>query len=254
MADATKEQKKAQRAAKRAQRKQTRSQVWQAFQMQRKQDKALIPIMLGAFLGVGLLFFLIGTVWGNRWILLITGLILGAALAMFLFTRRLQRSVYERAEGQTGAAAWALENLRSGMGIAWRTKTGVAMTRQMDVLHRVVGVPGVVLVGEGNRGHLKKLIQQQERRIEKLTPGVPVHVMMVGSGEGEVPLKKLQSSLMKLPKVYKKNEVYEIAGRLEAMDNLNAGPGIPKGPLPNNGKMAGMNRAARRSAQRKQRG
>ena len=52
--------KKQERAAKREQRKQTRSQMWQAFNMQRKHDKALIPIMLAAFLGMGLLFFLIG--------------------------------------------------------------------------------------------------------------------------------------------------------------------------------------------------
>ena len=52
--------KKEQRTAKRAQRKQTRSQVWQAFNMQRKRDKMLIPIMLLAIVGVALAFFLIG--------------------------------------------------------------------------------------------------------------------------------------------------------------------------------------------------
>ena len=41
-----KDAKKQERAAKRAKRKQNWSQMWQAFNMQRKQDKALIPIML----------------------------------------------------------------------------------------------------------------------------------------------------------------------------------------------------------------
>ena len=90
---ALKAAKKQERAAKRQKRKQTWSQLWQAFNLQRKQDKALIPIMLAAFLGVGLLFFLIGTLFNGQWFMLIIGLGLGALLAMFLFTRRLERDM-----------------------------------------------------------------------------------------------------------------------------------------------------------------
>ena len=97
---ALKAAKKQERAAKRQQRKQTWSQMWQAFNMQRKQDKALIPIMLGAFLGMGLLFFLIGLLFSGEWFMLILGLGIGALLAMFLFTRRLERDMYKRVEDQ----------------------------------------------------------------------------------------------------------------------------------------------------------
>ncbi|MDN6305828.1 MAG: DUF4191 domain-containing protein, partial [Corynebacterium sp.] len=38
-----KENKKLAKASKKVRRKQTRSQMWQAFQMQRKKDKKLIP-------------------------------------------------------------------------------------------------------------------------------------------------------------------------------------------------------------------
>ncbi|MDO4928289.1 MAG: DUF4191 domain-containing protein [Corynebacterium sp.] len=242
--------KKEARANKRAERKSNRSQMWQAFNMQRKQDKALIPLMLAAIIGVALLFFLLGTWIGGRWFWTILGVAFGFMLAMFIFSRRLQASVYDRAQDQTGAAGWALENMRSGFGVVWRTKTAVAMTRQMDVLHRVVGVCGVVLVGEGNPSHLQKPIAQQRRRIEKLAPGVPVHVLFVGEGENKVPLKKLQNTMMKLPRTYKKDEVHRIANRIEAMDNVNAGAPIPKGPLPKGGRVSGMNRTARRNAQR----
>lgn len=248
---AAKAAKKEQRAAKRAQRRQNWAQIWQAFNIQRKQDKALIPIMLAAFLGTGLAFFLIGLLWNGQWFMLVTGLILGAALAMFLFSRRLQASVYDRAEGQAGAAGWALENMRSGYGMAWRTKTGVAFTKNMDVLHRTIGVCGIVLVGEGNKSHLRPLVSQQRKRLERLAPGVPVHEIYIGSDESEVSLKKLQSTLMKLPRVYKKNDVYSIANRIESMDSINAGgAALPKGPIPKGGKMSGMNRRARRSAER----
>ena len=38
------------KAASKAASKQRRSQLWQAFQMQRKEDKRLLPYMIGAFL------------------------------------------------------------------------------------------------------------------------------------------------------------------------------------------------------------
>ena len=37
------------KAARKAASKQRRSQLWQAFQMQRKEDKRLLPYMIGAF-------------------------------------------------------------------------------------------------------------------------------------------------------------------------------------------------------------
>lgn len=256
MADANKADKKAERAAKRAQRRQTWSQVWQAFNIQRKQDKALIPIMLAAFLGTGLVFFLIGLLWGGQWFMLVLGLLVGATVAMWLFSRRLQNSVYDRASDQRGAAGWALENLRSNFAVAWRTKTNVAMNTHMDVVHRVAGVSGFVLVGEGEPHRLKPLMAQQKKRLNRLAPGVPVDEIFVGEGEGQVPLKKLQTTLTKLPRRYKKNEVYQIAARVEAMDAVaeRQAQGLPKGPLPNGGKIAGMNRRARRSAERNNKG
>ena len=92
--EAAKAAKKEQRAAKRAKGKATRSQLKQAFDIQRKRDKALIPIMLACVLGGGLLFFLLGLWWGAKWFWLIMGLILGAVLAMFIFSRRLEKSMY----------------------------------------------------------------------------------------------------------------------------------------------------------------
>lgn len=88
---AAKAAKQEQRAAKRAKSKATRGQIVQAFSIQRKRDKALIPIMLACVLGVGLLFFLLGLWWGMKWLWLVFGLVLGAVLAMFVFSRRLER-------------------------------------------------------------------------------------------------------------------------------------------------------------------
>lgn len=246
--------KKAEKKAKREKGKQTRRQMWQAFQMQRKQDKALIPLMLLAFLGLGLLFFLIGMLFNGQWFMLPIGLALGALLAMFIFTRRLERDMYKKVEDQKGVAGYALENqLRNTVGIVWKVEQGVAVTRHQDLVHRVIGNPGVVLVCEGDKKRLSATVGQLKKRIDKLAAGVPVYEVYVGEGEGEVPLAKLRSHIMRLPRNFNKNEVYANARRIEAMDSLPGQmPGVPKGPMPQQARnMSGMNRRMRRAAGRK---
>lgn len=245
--------KKEQRSAKRAKRKQTRSQVWQAFNMQRKRDKMLIPIMLLATLGVGLLFFLIGLIFNGQWFMLVLGLMLGFVLAMFLFTRRLENSMYEEVGDTPGAAGWTLDNMRNSLGIVWLTKQAVQATPHMDVIHRVVGNPGVVLVAEGDPKRAKTLMDKERKRVDRLLAGVPIHEVYVGSGEGQVTPQKLQRHLLKLPKNYQKDEVYSLNAKLEAMDNVRGGQraGLPKGPMPQQAQnMSGMNRRMRRMQQR----
>ena len=249
-----KEAKKQERAAKRAKRKQTRSQMWQAFNMQRKQDKALIPIMLAAFLGMGLLFFLIGSLFNGQWFMLILGLGIGAVLAMFLFTRRLERDMYKQVEDQPGAAGWALEQqLRNTVGVVWKVKTGVAATRQQDLIHRVIGNSGVIFVVEGDRKRVGPTLNRLKKRVDRLAGGVPVYEVFVGSGEGEVPVSKLRSHIMKLPRNFNKNETYDNIRRIEAMDDMpGTTPGLPKGPMPRQAQnMSGMNRRMRRMQERK---
>ncbi|PAT13521.1 hypothetical protein CKJ84_10725 [Corynebacterium sp. NML 120412] len=252
---AAKAAKKEERAAKRAKSKQTRSQVWQAFKMQKERDKALIPIMLGSVLGVGLLFFLIGLLWSGQWFMLVIGLLLGAVLAMWLFSRRLEKSMYDEVGDTPGAAGWTLENMRNTMGIVWLTKNGVQANTHMDTIHRVVGNPGVVLVGEGNPNRLKPMMAKEHKRVDRLLAGVPIHEVYAGDGEDQVPVRDLQKHLLKLPKNYKKDEVYSLNAKLEAMDTRK-GPGqvagMPGGPMPRQAQnMAGMNRRMRRMQQRK---
>lgn len=243
------------RAAKRAKGRETRSQMWQAFTIQRKQDKKLIPLMVLSVVGVAALFFLIGLAWGGQWFMLILGLGLGAVLAMYIFSRRLEKTMYDRVGDQPGAAGWALDNLRNTVGIVWYTKQGVAMNRSLTaIVHRVVGNPGVVLVAEGSAAATKDLVNQQKRRLDRLAGDVPVYEIFVGDGEGQVPLKNLQRELLKLPRNYRKNEVYSVNAKIEAMDTIGSsqpGAGLPKGPLPKGGNMAGMNRRMRRANERR---
>lgn len=254
--NAQKALKKQERAEKRAARKSRRGQMWQAFNMLRKEDKKLIPLMLITLLATMLISFLIGLLWGGQWWMLIISIPLGIVLALLVFTRRLEANMYDRMAGQSGSAGWALENMRNTMGVLWITETGVAGTTQMDMVHRVVGNPGVVLVGEGNRNRLRPLMNQQRKRIDRVLGGVPIYELYVGDGEAddEVELKKLQRRMLRFPRNYKKAEVSSLSAKLDAIDRTrgNQMQGLPKGPLPRQAQnMAGMNRRMRRASERK---
>jgi len=233
---ASKEAAKARRAASRAKRK----QIFQAFNMQRKEDKALVPIMLGVLLGTAAVAFLIGLYWGMQWLFLPMGIAIGALLAMIIFGRRVQRSVFKKADGQPGAAAWALENLRG----KWRVTPAVAGTTQLDAVHRVIGRPGIVLVAEGAPHRVKALLAQEKKRVSRVVGETPIYDVTVGSEEGQVPLRKLQSHLMKLPRNISAAQVETMENRLAAL--ASRGAALPKGPMPAGAKMRSVQRTMRR--------
>ena len=58
-------------------------------------------------------------------------------------------------------------------------------------MHRVVGPPGIVLVGEGNPSRLRQLLTSERRKHERVATDAPIHEIVVGNGEGQVPLPKL---------------------------------------------------------------
>ncbi|HEV2778681.1 MAG TPA: DUF4191 domain-containing protein [Actinophytocola sp.] len=234
--EAAKEAKK----AKKAEAKAKRRQLFQAFNMQRKEDKALIPIMAGVFLLVAGVVFGLGWLIGLQWILLPVGLAFGLLAAVIVFGRRVQRNVYGKAEGQPGAAAWALDNMRG----RWRVTPTVAGTTQLDAVHRVIGRPGVVLVAEGAPHRVKTLLAQEKKRIARVVGDTPIYDLIVGTEEGQVPLRRLQSRIMKLPNNLKPAQIDALETRLSALGSR--GAQLPKGPMPQGAKMRNVQRTIRR--------
>jgi hypothetical protein len=232
------------KAARKAATKERRSQLWQAFNMQRKEDKRLLPYMIGAFLLIVAVSVAVG-VWSGGFTMItmiLLGVMLGALVAFIIFGRRAQRSVYRKAEGQTGAAAWALENLRG----KWRVTPGVAATGHFDAVHRVLGRPGVILVGEGSAGRVKPLLAQEKKRTARLVGEVPIYDIVVGNGEGEIPLAKLERHLTRLPANITVKQMDSLESRLSALGTRAGTAAMPKGPLPANAKLRGVQRTARR--------
>ena len=234
------------KANRKAESRQRRSQLWQAFQMQRKEDTRLLPYMIGAFVLIVALSVAAGILIGHggftTYMFIVLGVILGGLVAFIIFGRRAQKSVYSKAEGQTGAAAWALDNLRG----KWRVTPGVAATGHFDAVHRVIGRPGVIFVGEGQASRVKPRLAQEKKRTARLVGDVPIYDIVIGNGEGEVPLAKLERHLTKLPANITVKQMDSLESKLVALGGKLGPAGMPKGPLPSQAKMRGVQRTVRR--------
>lgn len=235
------------KAAKKAAAKQRRQALWgrvqqifEAFRMQRREDRLLLPLMLATFVGVVLVVFLVGLVFGYPWTSLPVGIAFGLLGAVLVFGRRVQANVYRKADGQPGAAGWALENLRG----KWRLSQAVAGTSQLDAVHRVIGRPGIVLVGEGSPHRVRSLLQQEKKRVSRLVGDTPIYEFAVGTEHDQVPLRKLQGRLMKLPRNISSSEVDSLENRLSAISGRNTS--MPKGPAPQGAKMRNVQRSMRK--------
>lgn len=145
--------------------------------------------------------------------------------AMFLFTRVAGTAAYSNIEGQIGAGASVLMAIRKG----WTTTPAVAVNRQQDMVHRSVGRAGIVLTGEGGFA-VRQMIQDEKKKAERFAPGVPITEIIVGDGDGQVSIRKLQKHVAKLPKKLSAHQMREVRARLKAVGGLSMP--IPKGPMP----------------------
>jgi hypothetical protein len=208
-------------------------QLLQAYRITKKSDPRIGLILLGVFLLAALVVGGIGSLY-DPVIGVMLGLPAGLLAAMFVFGRRAEKAAYAQVEGQPGAAAASLGMLRKG----WEVKPGVAFTKNQDIVHRVVGRPGIVLVGEGNPNRVRNLLVVEKKKHARMVDEVPIFDIVAGEGEGEVPIKKLPRHIMKLPRSLRPADVTDVLQRLRALDAMRPQAPIPKGPMPQSAKAA----------------
>jgi hypothetical protein len=210
-----------------------RKQFVETYRMAKKTDPAIGLWIGGAFVlaaavGFAVFWFLPGDGIIGLVISIVGAILFGALAAMIIFGRRAQKAAYGQMEGQPGAAAAALRMLRRG----WKSDPVIAFTRQQDVVHRVVGPPGIVLIGEGNPNRLRQLMAAERRKHERVATDVPIHEVICGNDEGQVPLPKLVRHVSKLGRQVKPAEMTDILNRLKALDANRSNIPLPKGPVP----------------------
>ena len=110
------------------------------------------------------------------------------------------------------------------------------------MVHLIIGRPGVILLGEGNPSRVRGLISQERRRLAKVIGNTDLRDFTIGNAEGQIPLPKLQMTLLKLPRTITAKEVNALDTRITA---LSSRPVMPKGAIPKNmrpPKLRGSNR------------
>lgn len=184
-----------------------------------------LPIVFASALGALVVFVIIGLMLGQLVFTIPLGVLTAAATGMIVFGQLAQRTQYSMLEGRPGAAASVVESMRG----RWVVTPAVQANRNMDVVHRVVGRPGVIILAEGPRSRVGKLIGAEKKRIARAASEVPIYDIQVGTDEGQVPLGKLQRHLAKLPHNLKKDQVSELIDRFNALPQTMR---MPKGPIP----------------------
>ncbi|MBV2353633.1 DUF4191 domain-containing protein [Streptomyces sp. J2-1] len=203
-------------------------QIALTYKMTRKIDKLIGLVLAGVGLGTLAVFLVVGFLVGHPVYLGIAGLLVGLLAAAIVFGRRAERAAFGQMEGQPGAAAAVLDNIGRG----WTTTPAVAMNRSQDVVHRAVGKAGIVLVAEGNANRVKSLLAAEKKKMNRVVADVPVHDVIVGTGEGQTELKKLRTTMLKYPRVLTGPQVTTTNDRLRAMGDLMKNMPLPKGPMP----------------------
>mgnify|MGYP000867135401 CR=1 FL=1 len=185
-------------------------------------------VVLGVVLGV-VVGFLIPpaaiwsvVLWG------VTGLMFGVLAAMITLTRVSTRAMYKKIDGVPGATGHVLSTALGRHWVASDMPVGVNPKTQ-DAVYRVIGRGGVVIVGEGAPGRLTRLINDERVKVQRVASGVPVNVLHVGHGEGDVPIAKLASTIKAFPKKIDRATMAAVIKRVDSVSQSVTSLPIPKG-------------------------
>jgi len=201
-----------------------------AYKLVRKESPAGIVYSILIFLVVLIAGIAFGKSVGHPIYLGLISLPLAFLFAFFLFTRFANTAAFASIEGQLGAGASVLMSIRRG----FITTPAVNVSRNQDMVHRVSGKAGIILVGEGSSA-VRSLLLDERKKMERFLSGVPVTEVIVGDNAGQVSIRKLQKHLKKLPKKLNTAQLREVRARLRSVGGLNIP--MPKGPMPTNARM-----------------
>jgi hypothetical protein len=203
-------------------------QIAQAYRITKRHERFLglrlffwFLVFGGAFGAAG--WFLLHPIFGG-----IMGVLTGLMAALVVFGRRAEQASYAQVEGQIGAAAGALQMLKRG----WSVKPAIAVTKSQDVVHRVVGRPGIILVGEGNPNRVRHQLTNERKKHARVAPEAPIHEIIVGNDVNQIPLPQLVKHVRKMRRELRPADMTEVLQRLKALDAMRPQAPLPRGPVP----------------------
>ena len=170
-------------------------------------------ISAGAFLGIVI------------WVVL--GIVTGYLSALLTLTRRANTAIFTKYANEPGRISLTVGTLTRR--VYKGTNQPVAVNaRTRDMVFRIVGPAGVVLLGEGIKNSTQQLLEDERRKVQRVASGVIVHTFFSSEDGQGVPLATLHKKVTKLKRTLTKNEIRAVQNRLAAMDSRGGLP-IPKG-------------------------
>ncbi|WP_029088560.1 DUF4191 domain-containing protein [Brevibacterium album] len=213
------------------------AQMRQVVRLARRHNPASMWLVAAALVGLAGLGVLAGFLFSGSVLTIIlwglTGLLLGAVLAMFLLGRFAEAAAFDQMRGQPGAIGAVLNTARRG----WlMDEQPIAFDpRTQEMVFRTTGRGGVVLVGEGaSRKKIERLLDKEQKRHAQIVKGVPIHTFQGGEGEGQLAMEQVTRTLYKLPRRLNKAEILAVRNRLASIGTMASRPPVPKGVDPNN--------------------
>lgn len=158
----------------------------------------------------------------------VTGLLFGLLGAMILLTRLSTRAMYLKLDGMPGAAGHVLSTSLGRNWVASDMPVGVNPKSQ-DAVYRVIGRGGVVIVAEGARGRLTRLVNDEKMKVQRVASGVPINVVYIGHGDGDVPISKLSATVKSFPKKVDRATMAAVVKRVDSVSQSVTSLPIPKG-------------------------
>jgi hypothetical protein len=198
----------------------------------READTKALPIGILVGIGVFLTISVVGAIISNLnflgialWVIL--GIASGYLTCLLVLTRRANTAIFKKYESEPGRVSITVGTLTrrtykgSNQPVAINPKT-------KDMVFRIVGPAGVVLMGEGAKTSTKALLEDERRKVQRVASGVSVHTFYSSQdGEG-VPLVQLHKKVKQLKRTLNRAEIAAVQNRLSALDTRFGMP-IPKG-------------------------
>lgn len=174
-------------------------------------------ISSGAFLGIAI------------WVVL--AIVAGYLSALLTLTNKANKAIFTKYANEPGRISLTVGTLTRR--VYKGTNQPVAVNaRTRDMVFRIVGPAGVVLLGEGIKNSTQQLLEDERRKVQRVASGVTVHTFFSAEDGNGVPLATLHKKVSKLKRTLTKNEIRAVQNRLAAMDSRGGLP-IPKGVDPN---------------------
>lgn len=207
-------------------------QIIEVYKYTQEVDRSTLPMMLvaiAASIAVGVLLTVL--IFSSPWYGIFMGLAVGVLIAMMILARKAERAAFGRIKGQPGAALAAMQSIRRGWNV---DEEPVQIDpRSQKMLFRASGRAGIAIVAEDSSSVSMKLLEKERRNIRRVLQhdNVPVHQLVVGDDEGEIPLHKLPTHMQRMKKQLTKYEAAQVSKRLTALQR-SLRQSIPKGVDP----------------------